>query len=181
MIRFHAWLIPALVTTGLVVDVSSRFAFPTPTRIDDGQIVAALDRMHTAELECSLLALEHATMPAVKAMARRLRDEHAAARAANRELTERLRIPISPRPPAAVADSHPALMADLRAMKTPDFDRAYIEHTIGFHTSVLDDLENVWLPAATSSEVKALLTRTVPMLKAHLELVKNMKQQLPRA
>jgi putative membrane protein len=179
MVRFHAWLIPLLVTAGGVVDMSSRFTFSRPP-LDDGMILGALAQLHAVEVECSDHALKRAMAMPVKTMAQRLREDHSTAQGDERELAERIRVPVSPRGSSAVEDSHRVVMADLEAMKGTEYDRAYVEHEIGIHQAALDALEKTWAPAAASPEVKALIARTRPMLKAHLELAKTTRQQLPK-
>ena len=181
MIRFHAWLAPLLVATGGVVDLSSRFAPGAADRrtwLNDAQILAELDHSFSNEVECATLVFERATVPSVRALARRFQEDLSAARSEEREVAERLRLSIRGRPIAAVADSHHATMADLKAMKSPDFDRAFVEHEIGSHQVLLDHVTKSMVPAALTPEVKALLQKIVPMLKSHIELAKAAKEQL---
>jgi len=176
MIRFHAWLIPVLVTVGGVADLTSRFVGPESTWADDATIVALLDRFYAGEAECSAYALTHATVPEVKSMAQKLGLDAQGLRASEREVAERLRIAPSLQQPSAVADSHEATLADLKAMKSPDFDRAYVDHELTVHQYLLDQLAKAVTGPGPSPEVKALLDRSTPTLKAHLDLAKTTKQ-----
>ena len=183
MIRFHAWLAPLLVATGGVVDLSSRFgpgAIDRRAWLDDGQILAELDHAFSDEIKCAALVLERATVPGVRALASRFQADLSAVRVEEREIAARLRASPRTQPIAAVADSHEAVMADLKAMKSPDFDRAYVEHEIGSHQVLLDHMTKSMVPTALSPEVKALLEKIGPMLKSHIEQAKNAKDSLPK-
>ena len=184
MIRFHAWLAPILVATGGIVDLSSRFgpgAMDRKAWLDDAQILAELDHTFSNEIECATLVLDRATVPDVRALASKVQDDLTGARAEGREITARLRASPRTQAIAAMADSHAAVMQDLKAMKSPNFDRAYVEHEIGSHQVLLEHVNKSMVPAALSPEVKALLERVVPMLKSHIEMAKTAKDRLPKA
>jgi putative membrane protein len=181
MIRFHAWLIPVLVTVGAAADLGSRFAGPAPTWADDATILSMLDRFYAGEAECSAVALAHATVPDVKSLAQKLGQDAQTLRASEREVVERLRLTPSLSQPSAVADSHAATLQDLKAMKSPDFDRAFVEHELTVHQYILDQLAKAVTGPGPSPEVKALLDKTTPVLKAHVDLAKSAKQQFNKA
>ena len=176
MMRFHTWLIPVLVTVGGVADLTSRFAGPGAPWADDATIVTMLDRFYAGEAECSAYALAHASIPEVKSLAQKFGQDAQDMRAAEREVAERLRIAPVLRQPSAVADSHEATLADLKAMKSPDFDRAFVEHEATVHQFLLDQLAKAVTGPGPSPEVKALLDRVTPTIKAHLDLAKTTKQ-----
>ncbi len=177
MIRFHSWLIPVLVTVGGVADLTSHLTSARRPGAPDAAILTSLDQFYAGELECGALALTQATRPDVKAMVQRLHQDHLSLRAAEREVSERLGISLTLKSPSAVADSHPATLADLKAMKSPDFDRAYVEHDIGVHQLILDQLAKSTEGSGPSPDVKALLGQTITTIKAHLDMAKSTKQQ----
>ena len=179
MIRFHGWLIPALVIVG--ADLGSGLTAAAQVKLDDAQILASLDRACAHEVEHATLAVERGSVPEVKALAQRIRDAYTAASGEGRELAERLRISLVSRGPSAVADSHHAMISDMNNMKGTDFDRAYVEHEIGDHQALLDHVTKTLLPGASNPELKALLERLGPMIKSHIDEAKALKQQLNKA
>lgn len=58
-------------------------------------------------------------------------------------------------------------------------NKAYIDNEVAYHKAVISTVENVLIPQAQNAELKALLVKVVPTLKAHLEhaqmLQKNFK------
>lgn len=49
------------------------------------------------------------------------------------------------------------------------FDKAYIDNEVAYHKAVIGAVETLLIPQASNAELKALLEKVVPALKAHLE------------
>ncbi len=58
--------------------------------------------------------------------------------------------------------------AVLRAKKGKEFDKAYIDNEVAYHKAVIGAVETVLVPDAQNAELKELLQKVVPALKAHL-------------
>jgi putative membrane protein len=58
--------------------------------------------------------------------------------------------------------------AMLRTKSGKDFDKAYIDNEVAYHKAVISVVENVLIPQAQNAELKALLEKVLPTLKAHL-------------
>jgi putative membrane protein len=69
---------------------------------------------------------------------------------------------------------------DLGGKSGADFDRAYIDHEVRYHQSVLDALDNTLIPGAQNAELKALLQQVRPNVAAHLERAKSIQGSLGR-
>ena len=48
------------------------------------------------------------------------------------------------------------------------FNKAYIDNEVAYHKAVISTVEGVLIPEAQNAELKALLQKVVPLLKAHL-------------
>ncbi len=94
--------------------------------------------------------------------------DHSAVRQQGRDLAARLKV--TPTPPAddAGAKGHAAAMTSLRALKGEAFDRAFLEHEVAFHKSVIDAINATLLPAIQNAEVKALVVKVAPAFQAHM-------------
>ncbi len=57
----------------------------------------------------------------------------------------------------------------LRSKSGNAFNRAYIDNEVGYHKAVIDAVENLLIPNASNTELKALLQNIVPAFKTHLE------------
>lgn len=59
------------------------------------------------------------------------------------------------------------------------FDKAYIDNEVAYHKAVIATVETLLIPSTTNGELKDLLVKVVPALKAHLThaemLQKNFK------
>jgi putative membrane protein len=56
----------------------------------------------------------------------------------------------------------------LNAKSGKDFNRAYIDNEVSYHKAVISTVEGVLIPEAQNAELKALLQKVAPILKAHL-------------
>ena len=50
-----------------------------------------------------------------------------------------------------------------------DFDKAYIDNEVDYHKDVISTVEDVLIPQAQNTDLKALLKKLVPTLETHLE------------
>jgi putative membrane protein len=65
----------------------------------------------------------------------------------------------------------------LQAKSAKDFDKAYVDNEVAYHKAVINTVQNILIPQTKNSELKALLEKVLPVLKAHLkhaEMVQNM-------
>ena len=66
----------------------------------------------------------------------------------------------------------------LNGLSGAAFDRAYIDHEVEYHQSVLDAIDQTLIPNAQNAELKALLTQVRPAVAAHLEMAKSLQTKL---
>jgi len=63
-------------------------------------------------------------------------------------------------------------------MHGAEFDKAYIDNEVTYHTSVIGALNTVLLPNAKNAELKALLESGKPIFESHLEHAKTLQNSL---
>jgi putative membrane protein len=56
----------------------------------------------------------------------------------------------------------------LNSKSGEDFNKAYIDNEVAYHKAVIAAVEGTLIPQAQNNELKALLQKVVPTLKAHL-------------
>jgi putative membrane protein len=56
----------------------------------------------------------------------------------------------------------------LRSKSGKAFDKAYIDNEVAYHKAVIDAVQNLLIPETENAELKELLTKVLPALKAHL-------------
>ena len=69
-------------------------------------------------------------------------------------------------------------LAALKKLSGSAFDRAYVDHEVAYHQSVLDALDATLIPSAQNPELKALLVKVRPAFAAHLDHAKKLQGEL---
>lgn len=69
-------------------------------------------------------------------------------------------------------------MAALGRLSGPAFDKAYIDHEVAYHESVLDAMDKVLIPGAQNAQLKALLVKVRPAFVDHLNHAKMIQSSL---
>ena len=146
--------------------------------LDDPTIVAIFDVANTADIETGTLAESRGSTVEVRAMGKRLREDHSAVRQQGRDLAKKLGVVPTPPNPNTYAADHARAMKALRAKSGKEFDRAFLDHEIAFHQAVIDAVTGALLPAIKNAELKALVEKVVPAFQSHLAMAKALKVQL---
>lgn len=70
-------------------------------------------------------------------------------------------------------------MVNLLQLKSgAEFDKAYLQHEMAFHRSVIDAIKKTLLPAIQNEEFKELVTTTLPGFEHHLAETKAVARKL---
>ena len=77
-------------------------------------------------------------------------------------------------------DGGKANVTNLKALKGKEFDKAYIDHEVAYHTAVIDAVDKTLIPGAQNAELKALLVKVRPAFVAHLEHAKMIQASLSK-
>jgi len=56
----------------------------------------------------------------------------------------------------------------LKSKSGKEFNKAYIDNEVAYHKAVISTVESLLIPSTTNAELKELLQKVVPALKAHL-------------
>ena len=168
----------AFAATPASAQSASRAAVPT---LDDPTIVAIFDAANTADIETGELAARQGASQEVREFGAMLARDHQTVRQAGRDLARKLGV--TPTPPAddAGARKHAEVLASLRAKHGAEFDRAFLQHEVAFHKSVLDAVKSTLLPAIDNAELRALVVKVAPAFEAHMIAAQNLAKQLQTA
>ena len=166
----------------------------------DRSFVDDLTYAGNAEIELGKLAAKNASSPAVKKFGQMMGDYHSKA---GKELTQ-ITTMYGMSQPSGLDEKHLALKDRLAKMTGPDFDKAYMDAMVDGHGDVVDKLEsrvdevnrsatltgkqekdtNV-KPETSDNSVTASLNawaaNALPVVKAHLDQAKTIKDQLSQA
>jgi putative membrane protein len=69
-------------------------------------------------------------------------------------------------------------VANLKKLKGPRFDKAYVDHEVAYHQQVLDAIDKLLIPSAQNAELKGLITKVRPAIAAHLEHAQHIQASL---
>ena len=161
--------------TGDVIEVSS--PEPTPA-LNDPTIVAIFDAANTADMETGQLAVERGSTKEVRDFGAMLVRDHRMVRQQGRDVAGQLGV--TPTPPAddASAMAHADAMATLRSKQGAEFDKAFLDHEVGFHEAVINAVQSTLLPAVQNAELKAFVVKVAPAFDAHRIAAANLRNKL---
>src|SRR3954453_2801748 len=150
----------------------------TAPALDDPTIVAIFDNANTADIQTGKLASERGHSKDVRQFGAMLARDHAMVRQQGRDLAKKLGV--TPTPPAgdkSEADEA-AVIKRLSALHGAEFDRAFLQREIQFHSDVIAAVNSTLLPAIKNEELKALVVKVAPAFQAHLQMAENLNKQL---
>ena len=148
------------VTGGTVSDM-------TP---DDKEFVSKAGMAGLAEVQMGNLALQKASSADVKAFAQRMVADHSKA---NAELAQFATTKGLALPTELEGDPEKA-MEHLTSLSGADFDKAYMDHMVADHEKAVADFEKA-STSATDADLKAWAGKTLPTLKEHFQLAKDVR------
>jgi putative membrane protein len=168
--------IRAMCATAMIFAVSGALAGEGPT---DAQIAAIVVTANQVDIDAGQLALSKSTSPQVKDFAQRMITDHTGVNKAATELVTKLHVTPEKNPTSqSLQQGGDQNLAALHKLSGATFDRAYVDHEIVYHQSVLDAVDQTLIPSAKNEELKALLVKVRPAFVAHLEHAKSLQSSL---
>jgi putative membrane protein len=169
-----------LLLLAMMLGGSNSTVSPVGTAIDDATIVAIFDAANTFDIETGTLGSTKGSTAAVRAVGASLVRDHMAVRQQGRDLAKKLGV--TPTPPAEnpFQAQHTKAMADLKAKKGTEFDKAFLDHEIAYHQAVIDAVTKTLLPAIQNAELKAFVEKVAPAFQAHLDMCKAARTQISK-
>jgi putative membrane protein len=154
---------------------------PAAPALNDANIFALLDEANMTDSAGGAMAATKATNSDVRAFGKEMARDHHALRKGGADLAKKLNI--TPAPPAG--DTLPAAAqkgadAMTQMAKGADWDKAYIDHEVAVHQSVLALLQTAQ-GAAQDASLKAMITKAQPLIQAHLDNAQKIQTKLNAA
>lgn len=146
--------------------------------LDDSQILAQLDVANSAEIQGFQLAAKQAQSPKLKQLATKIAADHEANRKQGRQLAQKLNAKPSASELEMAAQQQAEDMKTFSDKQGKEFDQAFVDYQIEQHQKVLDNLQNKFLPAAQSPQLKTLIQNTIPKIKEHEQSLKQLQDQM---
>jgi putative membrane protein len=128
---------------------------------------------NVAEVELGRVATQRAARPSVKSFGERMVTDHGRASAELTTLARSKGMDVS----NTLDVSHQAMRDRLSGLSGADFDRAYISEMVRDHTEDVALFERA-AQTATDADVKAYAQRSLPMLRDHLALARQVNSEV---
>jgi len=147
-----------------------------PTDAEIAMIVVTANKM---DIEGGKLAEKTSKNQEVKKFAQTMVQDHGAVNEKATALAKELKL--TPKKSATsekLESDVKAQLKKLKGLKGEEFDKAYVDHEVAYHTTVIEALDNTLLPNAKNAELKALLESGRPIFTSHLEHAKELQKSL---
>jgi putative membrane protein len=128
---------------------------------------------NVAEVELGRVAVQRAARPSVKSFGERMVTDHGRAGAELTTLARSKGMDVS----NTLDVSHTAMRDRLSGLSGADFDRAYMSEMVRDHTEDVAAFERAAQTAA-DADVKAYAERSLPMLREHLALARQVNSEV---
>ena len=154
-------------------------AFAQGAGPSDPQIAAIVVTANQVDIDAGNLAKSMSHSKVVKDFAQLLVTDHGAVNKSASVLVQKLHVTpeINATSQGLKAGGDDNLMA-LKKLTGSAFDRAYVDHEVAYHQSVIDAVDSTLIPSAQNAELKALLVKVRPAFIAHLEHAKLLQATL---
>ena len=147
--------------------------------INDAQIASIVVTANQVDIDAGNLAKTASSNGEVKKFAELMVTDHTGVNKSATELATRLKVTPEDNPTSqSLKSGGEANLKNLKGLKGAAFDKAYIDHEVTYHQSVLDALDKTLIPNAKNAELKALLVKVRPAFVAHLEHAKHLQASL---
>jgi putative membrane protein len=159
-------------------NVSGRSAEADRPSLDDATIVAIFDAANTYDIETGALAAKKGRDKSVREYGEMLARDHRHVRALGRDLASSLKVTPTPPKDFALARAHAEALRTLKTSAGREFDRAFLEHEVAFHSAVIEAVTTTLLPAISNEQLKDLVTKVAPAFVAHRDKAQSMLSSL---
>jgi putative membrane protein len=126
-----------------------------------------------AEVELGRVAMLRAARPAVRSFGERMVADHGRGNAELATLARSKGMDVSP----TLDTTHQAMRDRLSGLSGADFDRAYMSEMVRDHTEDVALFERA-AQTATDPDIKAYAARSLPMLRDHLALARQINSEV---
>lgn len=163
-------------TSEIIVEQTTQNKEVTP-QLSDAQIASIAVTANQVDINYADLALKKTKNPQIKQFAQTMKNDHQSVIQAAVDLASELNLtPQENQTTLSLLDNAKKELEILES--SHNFDKAYIENEIDYHTFVISTLENTLIPNTQNTQLKELLIQVVPNFQHHLEMAKQIKDQI---
>jgi putative membrane protein len=145
----------------------------------DAQIAHIVVTANQVDIDAGKLAESKGSSKDVKDFGKMMVTDHSGVNKQAKALATKLKVRPEDNPTSqSLKQGGQANVKTLKGLKGSEFDKAYIDHEVAYHQSVLDAVDKTLIPSAQNAELKDLLVKTRPAFVAHLEKAKDIQSKL---
>ena len=147
--------------------------------VSDAQIAAIVLAANAVDSTAGVAAGAKSTNAEVKQFAQTMVTDHGGVNAQAVALAGRLNLtPEENATSRQLTQGGEQSQQSLGGLTGAAYDRAYIDHEVEYHQTVLDAIDQTLIPSAQNAELKALLEQVRPAVAHHLEMAKGIQTKL---
>lgn len=148
----------------------------------DPQIAAIVETANEVDIAAGKLAQSRSKTTEVQKFAQLMVTDHTSANKAASDLATKLNLtPELNTTSLSLQKGGDENLGTLKKLDGHAFDKAYVDHEVAYHESVLKALDKTLIPNAKNPELKALLVKVRPAFEAHLAHARELQAQLSRS
>lgn len=150
-------------------------------KLTDPEIASVAVTANQIDIDYAELAIRKSKNPEVIKFANTMKSDHQSV--INMAVALANKLGVTPKDNATTQSLKAQETKTLKMLKSEskkDFDKAYVDNEVAYHTAVIGAIENVLIPDATNTDLRNLLTSAVPLFKAHLEHAKMIQKELSK-
>lgn len=142
----------------------------TQAELSDANIAAIVVGANNIDISAGRIALKRSQNPKVRKFAQTMIDDHTSVLNAAVALVTRLGVtPVNNDLVTMLDEQSKRHEAVLNSLTGTEFDKAYIDHEVAYHETVITVIESQLIPGANNQELKDTLVSVLPAFKAHLK------------
>jgi putative membrane protein len=142
--------------------------------LTDAEIAAAMTTANQGEIEEGQLGSQKSSTTAVRDLAQRIITDHTTSNEQIAALVQAAGItPKENDLSRSLLQDHQAAMTSLNPRTGADFDTAYLQRQVAAHRYVLSLIDNVFIPSAQGTAMKAQLAGDRAAVAAHLQMAQQ--------
>jgi len=145
----------------------------------DPQIAAIVVTANQVDIDAGKLAAARTKNPDVKQFAQLMVTDHTGVNKQATALVNRLHVTPEPNDTSkSRKEGGDKNLAALKPLKGAAVDKAYGDHEVAYHQSVLDAIDKTLIPNASNADLKQLLEKVRPAIASHLEHAQHLQASL---
>ena len=150
-----------------------------PAGPTDAQIAAIVVAANQVDIDAGEMAAKKTKNADVKKFAELMVTDHTAINKAAGDLVKKLGVtPEENDTSKSLVKGGDDNKAALEKLSGAEFDKAYVDHEVAYHQTVLDALDKTLIPSAQNAELKSTLVGVRPLIDAHLKHAQEVQAAL---